>query len=345
MARKWSRRLVVRVGVWLGGRGAATQGVIALALEDTLSVSQAIPRKAEMRGGAVSARSLLERESSLGIILMLPGALLLMVFMAYPFFLGIWLSLTDSGIGRPGHLIGLRNFSDLLDDSIFLQTARNTFIYAMVTVPFKCMLGLGLALVLNNRMRFSNPARAAVMMPWIVPTALSSLGWFMIFDPVFSPISWLLRHFGLISKNINFLGDANFAIASVCLANIWRGTPFFAIIILAGLQAVPAELQEAAAIDGAGMWHRFLHVTVPHIKGVVLIATLLSIIWTFADFQLIYVLTKGGPANMTHIFGTYAYQIGLAATEIGMGAAIALYMFPILSVFAFLLLVYLRREE
>jgi multiple sugar transport system permease protein len=194
-------------------------------------------------------------------------------------------------------------------------------------------------------MRFSNPVRAAVMMPWIVPTALSTLGWFMIFDPVFSPISWLLRHFGVISKNINFLGDPNLAIASVCFANIWRGTPFFGVTILAGLQAVPSELHEAAAIDGAGMWHRFLHVTVPHIKGVVLIAALLSIIWTFADFQLIYVLTKGGPANQTHIFGTYAYQIGLSATEIGMGAAIALYMFPILTVFAVLLLVYLRREE
>jgi multiple sugar transport system permease protein len=298
-----------------------------------------------MRGTAVTSGSLLERESSLGVILMLPGALLLMVFMAYPFFLGIWLSLTDSGIGRMGRFIGLRNFSDLLTDTIFHQTAWNTLIYAMVTVPFKAALGLGLALVLNNHMRFSNPIRAAVMMPYIVPTALSTLGWFMIFDPVFSPFSWLFKNLGLIKQNINFLGDPTLAISSVCLANIWRGTPFFGITILAGLQAVPHELHEAAAIDGAGMWHRFRHVTVPHIKGVVLIATLLSIIWTFADFQLIYVLTKGGPANQTHIFGTYAYQIGLSATEIGMGAAIALYMFPILTVFAIILLVYLRREE
>jgi multiple sugar transport system permease protein len=298
-----------------------------------------------LRGGAVTSRSLLERESSLGVILMLPGALLLMVFMAYPFFLGIWLSLSDSGIGRPGEFIGLRNFTDLLDDGIFHQTTRNTFIYALVTVPFKAVLGFGLALVLNNHMRFSSPIRASVMMPWIVPTALSTLGWFMIFDPVFSPISWLLRHVGLIHKNINFLGDPTLAIISVMIANIWRGTPFFGITILAGLQAVPLELLEAAAIDGAGMWKRFLHVTVPHVKGVVLIAGLLSIIWTFADFQLIYVLTKGGPANQTHIFGTYAYQIGLAATEIGMGAAIALYMFPILAFFAVLLLMYLRREE
>lgn len=276
---------------------------------------------------------------------MIPGVILLMVFMAYPFFLGIWLSLSDSMIGRIGHFIGLRNFIDLLSDTIFHQTARNTLIYALVTVPFKAVLGLGLAMTLNNRMRFSNPARAAVMMPWIVPTALSTLGWFMIFDPVFSPISWLLRHFGIISKNINFLGDPVLAISSVCLVNIWRGIPFFGIIILAGLQAVPQELHEAAAIDGATAWHRFRHVTIPAIKGIVLIASLLSMIWTFADFQLIYILTKGGPANQTHIFGTYAYQIGLSATEIGMGAAIALYMFPILSVFAMLLLFYLRRED
>ena len=303
-------------------------------------------RKGELRGTAVTTGSLLERESSLGVILMLPGALLLMVFMAYPFFLGIWLSLTDSAIGRGlGKFIGLRNFADLLTDTIFHQTAWNTLIYAMVTVPFKAALGLGLALLLNNHMKFSNPIRAAVMMPWIVPTALSTLGWFMIFDPVFSPISWLFKNLGLIKTNINFLGDPMLAISSVCLANIWRGVPFFGITILAGLQAVPNELHEAAAIDGAGLWHRFRHVTVPHIKGVVLIASLLSVIWTFADFQLIYVLTKGGPANQTHIFGTYAYQIGLSATEIGMGAAIALYMFPILSVFAVILLVYLRREE
>jgi multiple sugar transport system permease protein len=298
------------------------------------------------RGGILArAKNLLERQASLGVILMIPGVILLMVFMAYPFFLGIWLSMSDSMIGRIGRFIGLRNFADLLTDSIFLQTTRNTFTYALITVPFKAVLGLGLALALNNRMRFSNPVRAVVMMPWIVPTALSTLGWFMIFDPVFSPISWLLKQLGIIQKNINFLGDPGLAIAMLCLVNIWRGIPFFGITILAGLQAVPQELHEAAAIDGANAWHRFRHVTIPSIKGIVLIASLLSIIWTFADFQLIYILTKGGPANQTHIFGTYAYQIGLSATEIGMGAAIALYMFPILSVFAMLLLIYLRKED
>lgn len=286
----------------------------------------------------------LENERTLGLLLMLPGLLLLTVFMAYPFFLGLWLSVTDSTIGHAGRFLGIRNFVDLLGDSIFRQTARNTFIYALVTVPFKLALGLGLALVLNAAIPFRNAVRAAVLMPFIVPTALSSLGWLMIFDPIFSPVSWLLRHWGLIAHNINFLGSPVLAIVSVMIANIWRGTPFFGVTILAGLQAVPAELHDAAAIDGAGLWHRFLHVTLPIITGVMLISTLFSIIMTFADFQLIYILTKGGPANETHIFGTYAYQIGLSATEIGQGAAIALYMFPILAVLAVLLLRYLRRD-
>jgi multiple sugar transport system permease protein len=296
------------------------------------------------RHRAAGTRARLENERTLGLLLMLPGVLLLAVFMAYPFFLGLWLSVTDSTIGHAGRFIAFRNFTELLGDSIFRQTARNTFIYAMVTVPFKLALGLGLALVLNAAIPFRNAVRAAVLMPFIVPTALSSLGWLMIFDPIFSPVSWLLRHWGLIARNINFLGSPVLAIVSVMVANIWRGTPFFGVTILAGLQAVPAELHDAAAIDGAGAWHRFLHVTLPIITGVMLISTLFSIIMTFADFQLIYILTKGGPANETHIFGTYAYQIGLSATEIGQGAAIALYMFPILAVLAVLLLRYLRRD-
>ncbi len=298
----------------------------------------------ERAGVLGNLRLLLERETSLGIILMLPGGLLLLAFMGYPFLLGIWLALTDTRIGMPGRFVGLDNFATLLSDPIFLQTTRNTFLYALVTVPFKAVFGLGLALVLNNNMRFQNFIRAGVLLPWIVPTALSSLGWLMLYDGTFSPFSWVLKNWGLITSNINFLGDPTLAIMSVMLANIWRGIPFFAVTILAGLQAVPAELHEAAAIDGAGVWQRFLNVTVPVIRGVVLIATLFSIIWTFADFQLIYVLTRGGPFNSTHIFGTYAYQIGTTAAQIGMGAAIALYMFPILAFFAIVLLVYLRRE-
>ncbi|MCL4368984.1 MAG: sugar ABC transporter permease, partial [Actinobacteria bacterium] len=287
-------------------------------------------------------RRWLEREQTLGWLLMVPGAVILLAFIAYPFFLGIWLSLTNSAIGVMGHFIGLSNFTNLLQDSIFLQTVQNTFVYSFVSVPFKLVLGLALALLMNQRFPFRNALRAGLLLPWIVPTALSSLAWLMIFDGVFSPISWLARAWGLTDQNINFLGTPVLAMSSLVIANIWRGIPFFAVSILAGLQAVPQELHEAAAIDGASPWQRFWAVTVPVIRGVTMIATLFSIIWTFADFQLIYVLTKGGPANSTHVFGTYAYQIGLNATEIGQGAAIALYMFPFLAIFAAVLLIYLR---
>lgn len=276
---------------------------------------------------------------------MVPGGLLLLLFMGYPFILGIWLSMSNSRIGVPGSFVGLQNFAYLLSDSIFLQTARNTFVYALVTVPFKAAFGLALALLLNNKIPFQKSVRAGVLLPWIVPTALSSLGFMMLFDGIFSPFSWLLRQWGLISSNINFLGDARMAIISVMIANIWRGIPFFAISLLAGLQAVSAELHEAAAIDGASVIQRFMAVTFPVIRGVLLIATLYSIVWTFADFQLIYILTKGGPANSTHIFGTYAYQVGTVAADIGQGAAIALYMFPILAFFAVILLTYIRRND
>jgi multiple sugar transport system permease protein len=276
---------------------------------------------------------------------MVPGGVILLLFMAYPFFLGIYLSLTDKLVGFSDYsFIGLGNYRWLLDDTIFHQTVINTFIYGFVTVPFKLLLGLGLALLLNERFHFSRFVRAGLLMPWIVPTAISSLAWLMLFDGVLSPISWLLRDWGAIDHNLNFLGSSTNARASLCLANIWRGIPFFAVSILAGLQAVPSELHEAAALDGAGSWKRFFSVTLPVIRNIVLISTLFSIIWTFSDFQLIYVLTKGGPANTTHVFGTYAYQ-SMAVGDIAQAATISLYMFPILGVFAIILLRYVRRED
>jgi multiple sugar transport system permease protein len=298
------------------------------------------------RSTSPARASLLEREWSLGLLLMVPGGLFLLVFIAYPFFLGIWLSLTDSIIGSVGHFVGLQNFITLLTtDSIFQQTVRNTFIYSFVSVPFKLLLGLGLALLLNARFYGRNVLRAALLLPWIVPTALSSLAWLLLFDSVLSPFSWGLRALGLINANIAFLGDPTLAMGSLIVANIWRGIPFFAVSILAGLQAVPPELHEAAAIDGAGGWQRFTAVTLPVIRGIALITTLFSIIWTFSDFQLVYVLTKGGPANATQIFGTYAYQVGLNATQISQGAAISLYMFPFLAIFAAILLAFIRSES
>lgn len=311
-----------------------------------IAPARAAAEVAERRRASSKMAALLDRESFLAYIFMTPGGLILLLFMAYPFVLGIYLSMTDRMVGFPNSkFIGLRNYTDLLQDPIFRETVENTFIYSFFTVPFKLLLGLGLALLLNRSFRFSRFMRAGLLLPWIVPTALSSLAWLMIYDPALSPISWALKHMGLISTNINFLGTRFNAMASLCVANIWRGIPFFAVSILAGLQAVPRELDEAAALDGASTVQRFFAVTMPVIRSILLIATLFSVIWTFSDFQLIYVLTKGGPANSTHVFGTYAYQIGMQATDLGQAAAISLYMFPALAVFAIILLRYVRRED
>ncbi len=303
-----------------------------------------VPRKI-VRPRVSRARGLLEREGMLAYLFMVPGAIVLILFMAYPFGLGIYLSLTDKLVGFADFsYVGLENYRYLLTDSIFRQTVENTFVYSFFTVPFKLVLGLGLALVLNQSFRFSRVLRAGLLLPWIVPTAISSLAWLMLFDSVLSPISWVLRDWNLADSNINFLGSRINAMASLCLANVWRGVPFFGVSILAGLQAVPQELNEAAALDGANAWQRFKAVTWPVIRNIVLISTLFSIIWTFSDFQLIYVLTKGGPANSTHVFGTYAYG-AMGFGDLGQAASIALYMFPILAVFAVILLRYVRAED
>jgi multiple sugar transport system permease protein len=286
-----------------------------------------------------------QRESTLAWLFLLPGLLVLAIFMAYPFAYGVYISMTDAFVGFAGEqIVWLENYRRLLDDPVFLKTVRNTMIYGFGTVPFKLVIGLALAVVLNQQFRFSRFFRAFLLLPWIVPTAISSLAFLMLYSGVLSPISWVLKSLGIVDGNINFLGDPVNAIISLCVANIWRGVPFFGISILAGLQAVPHELTEAAALDGANAWQRFWSVTWPVIRNITFITTLFSIIWTFADFQLIYVLTKGGPANSTHIFGTYAYQT-LGYTDLGTAAAIALYMFPFLAVLAIFLLRFIRKED
>jgi multiple sugar transport system permease protein len=313
------------------------------------SLMSVITAEAEPGTGQKAARRakarFWDREAPLAYLFMIPGLLILLLFMGYPFFLGIYLSLTDKMVGFADFsFIGLENYQLLLDDPVFHRTVANTLIYSFVTVPFKLVLGLGLALVLNQTFRFSRFVRAGLLLPWIVPTAISSLAWLMLFDSVLSPISWVLREWGLIHGNINFLGDRWNAISAVCVANVWRGLPFFAISILAGLQAVAPELHEAAALDGANAWQRFTAVTLPTIRNILLITTLFSIIFTFSDFQLIYVLTKGGPASSTHVFGTYAYQT-MGFSALGQAAAIALSMLPFLALFAGILLREIRKED
>ena len=288
---------------------------------------------------------MLEREGALAFSLLVPTLALLTLFIAYPFVRGVWLSVTNTVVGEPGHFIGLHNFTKIFDDSIFRTAALNTFVYTGVTTVFKLALGLWLALLLNRHFRGKAWVRAFILLPFIIPTVLSTLAWKWMFDPTFSVFNWLFWKLSIINSRINWLGDPELAMASIMTVNVWRGVPFYAISLLAGLQTINPELQEAAAIDGARPWQRFLHVTWPLLLPVTMVVVLFSIIQTFADFQLVYILTGGGPANATHLFATYAYQIGVGTGLLSQGAAVSLAMFPVLLIVVIVQLLYIRRVE
>lgn len=301
----------------------------------------------------------LEEQRVLGYVLMAPALILILVFVAYPFVMGVWMSLTDKLVGAPGDFIGLGNYRKLLGSDIFLTAAWNTVFFTTSATIAKAVLGIYLALVLNRKFRFSNATRAVVLLPFIVPTVLSTLAWLWMFDATFSVFNWSLRWmyqseisvFGVVLKeNWGFfrgplwLGDPGWAMFSIIAVNVWRGLPFFAITFLAALQTIPPELYEAADIDGAGGWTKFWKVTLPLIKPVAIVVVVFSVVVTFADFQLVYILTRGGPNNETHLLATLAYQLSMASGNIGQGAAVALFMLPILALVIVFQLWYLRRE-
>jgi multiple sugar transport system permease protein len=287
----------------------------------------------------------LEDERWLAMALLSPTAVLLGLFIAYPFVEGIFLALSDARVGDPGHFVGLKNFAKLWDDGIFWTSVRNTFWYTAVTTVFKLALGLWLAMLLNRHFRGKAIVRAFILLPFIIPTVLSTFAWKWMFDPTFSVINWSLFHLGIIHARINWLGDPDLAMTSIIIVNIWRGVPFFAISLLAGLQTISPELNEAAAIDGARPWSRFWLITWPLLLPVTMVVMLFSVIQTFADFQLVYVMTGGGPANATHLFATYAYQIGIGTGLLSQGAAVSLAMFPFLLAIVVIQLLYIRRVE
>jgi len=261
---------------------------------------------------------------------MLPTAAFLLLFLAYPLGLGIWMSFTDERIGRPGIFIGLENYEWLWDDAVFWLSVFNTLLYTIVASIIKFAVGLYLALLLNRHMPFKAMIRAVVLIPFIVPTVLSAIAFWWIYDTQFSILSWSLIKLGIINENINFLGDANWARASVIFANIWRGVPFVAITLLAGLQTVSPSLYEAATLDGATNWQRFRYVTYPLLTPIIAVVMTFSVLFTFTDFQLIWALTRGGPVNATHLMATLSYQRGILSGRLGEGAAIATAMIPFL---------------
>jgi multiple sugar transport system permease protein len=266
----------------------------------------------------------------LGAWFMLPAAAFLILFLAYPLGLGVWLSLTDTKIGRSGVFIGTENYEWLWDDSVFWLSVFNTLLYTIVASAIKFAVGLYLALLLNENLPFKAILRALVLIPFIVPTVLSAIAFWWIYDSQFSIVSWTLRHLGLIASNIDFLGDTWNARWSVIFANIWRGVPFVAITLLAGLQTVSPSLYEAATIDGASAWQRFRYITYPLLTPIIAVVMTFSVLFTFTDFQLIWVLTRGGPVNATHLMATLSYQRAIIAGQLGEGAAISTAMIPFL---------------
>ena len=325
-----------------------------------------ILKSSNERAGVVRARpqrsfsALFEREWVLGYVMILPAVVIILGFKAQPFLMGIWLALTDKVVGKPASFVGLDNFTRQLNSPIFLEAVGNTFLYTAVAVGLKSVLGMWLALLLHRKFFLSRAVRASVLLPFIVPTALGALAWLWMFDASYSVFNWAFNWFwnleislfGLILKPdlsgmvyIPWLGDGFWAKVSIITVNVWRGLPFFAIMFLAGLQTVPQDLYDAGDIDGVNRWQRFWHITLPSIKPIVVVVLVFSIVLTFADFELVYILTRGGPYNSTHLLGTYAFQVSMGSGNLGEGAAVALYMLPVLAALIVWQLVYLRRED
>jgi multiple sugar transport system permease protein len=268
--------------------------------------------------------------NALGMLFMLPAGALLLVFLTYPLVLGVWLGFTDAKIGRKGVWIGLDNYRFLLQDDVTRTVLFNTLFYTFVASVLKFALGLWLALLLNERLPFKTFFRTVILLPYIVPTALSAIAFWWIYDAQFSVISWVLMRLGWIHSYIDFLGNPWNARLSTIAANVWRGVPFVAITLLAGLQTISPSLYEAGAIDGATGWQRFRHITLPLLTPIIAVVMTFSVLFTFTDFQLIYVLTRGGPLNATHLMATLSFQRAIPGGSLGEGAAIAIAMIPFL---------------
>jgi multiple sugar transport system permease protein len=289
-------------------------------------------------------RRFFRRDELMGYAFVAPALFILVSLVAYPFFMAIYFSLSDIWAGRSGQFVGLRNYINLLHNQVFLQTLQNSFVFTFSSVATKIVLGILLALALNQQLRFKKFWRGIILLPWVVPTALSVLGWWWMFDSLYSVFNWTLIHLGIIDVGLNWLGTKHLAMFAVILVNIWRGLPFFAISTLAGLVSIPDELYEAAQTDGATKTQQFFYVTLPLLRPILAIVILFSTIFTFADFNIVYILTRGGPINSTHLFATLAAQVGMEGGQIGQGAAISLFMFPILAMVVFFQLKLIRKD-
>jgi multiple sugar transport system permease protein len=290
------------------------------------------------------ARSV-SREARLAYAILTPTLLVILFLVAYPFFAAIYLSLQAKMVGAPGRFVGLENYAELLRDEVFLRTAWNSVVYTLVAVGLKFVVGLAMALVLDQERPFNNFFRTLLFLPWAVPIVIVALNWRWIYDDLSGFLNNFLITFHITNDIISWLSNPNLAMGCVIAVVVWAGTPFYAMTFLAGLQAIAKELYEAAEIDGASVIQQFFYITVPRLKTIFITTVMLSTIWTATNLQFVLILTRGGPANRTEIFPHLAYQTALGARRLGMGAAVSLVFFPVLVVIIILLTRRMLRER
>ncbi|MDQ3412114.1 MAG: sugar ABC transporter permease, partial [Chloroflexota bacterium] len=284
------------------------------------------------------------RQALWGYLLVVPVLLVLLGLVAYPFFYAIYISFTSRVVGDPGDWVGLANFRYLIGQSSFTRTIANTVTMVIVTGVLKLVIGLALALLLNEQIKGQGIFRAFVLLPWAMPGFVAFLVWRLLFVPVGGGVNLVLTETGIYPEIVDWLGQRSTAMPAVIVATTWRGFPFWCISFLAALQNVPKELYEAAKIDGASAWQRFWSVTVPSIRPVILVVILLSSIWTSNSFENIWLMTQGGPSDATIVFPVLAY-FGMQTQRLGEAAAVSVAMVPALLILVFFVTALIRDDE
>ena len=280
----------------------------------------------------------------LGYLFVTPIAVAVLALVAYPFCYAVYLSLTHKLVGMPPIFVGLENYIRLYDDGFFRRAVYNSFLFTFGSVGFKLVLGMLMALVLMSKIRWRSFWTGVLLIPWVAPTVVSALNFLWIFDGSLGVLNYLLvKVFHILPQGVGWLSEPGTAMASVISVNVWRGFPFFGISFLAGMKAIPGELYEAAAVDGATALQRFLYVTLPGIKNITIIVVLLSTIWTFNDFGIVYILTKGGPGGSTMVMPVLTYETAFGAQRLGEAIAVALYLLPGLALTIVVLARYMRK--
>ena len=294
-----------------------------------------------------SVPALLERQGVLGVLLVSGAILYMLALVGYPFALALYLSVSDANVATSGlgHFVGADNFVSLFQSSVFLTALRNTVFFVLVAALFKSLLGTTLAFLLAENLPGTRIFRLIILLPWTIPIALSSITWKWMFDSQYSIINWIGTHLGILHSNPIWLGDPNLAAASIIMVNIWRGFPFAAIILLAGLTSVPQDILDAAKVDGANGLVRFRKVIVPMIAPILFIGGLYDLVFSLTDMTVVNLLTLGGPANTTHVLASYAFLVGVQSGALSRGAAIAVLLLPILFIIIVLVLRSLKRRD